>query len=406
MNFALGYSSHDYFIDLLALSVLFVPLFYLLPAAGRRVLLAFAGLYLLYFIAPRLALFYLLFWCGVFALQRLLAHFEPKGGLPGLLPLCIALTLAPMIAWKLQDNDFTFALNIFANHMLADMSRTLWEIDLARDIVAPIGLSFAAFRAVDLLIKTWMGKTKALSFDRALFFGFFPPVQVAGPIIEYEEIEAQGNAPVKADPQNIYEGLRRVALGLLKIFVLAAALQGTDRVLRDFGSLPFWQVWALLAGYTWYFYFNFSGYADIAIGSARLYGFTLKENFCFPYFRENIQSYWNNWHMSLSRFAQRNMFVPLGGYRKETQHRAIIGTMLLIALWHDLTIGLVLFGLYHSAALIYGRTRAQAARQEPSGPLRRIRNILLTYIYVLLGFPLLFLPLKDAGLFYLAMAGL
>ena len=85
-----------------------------------------------------------------------------------------------------------------------------------------------------------------------------------------------------------------------------------------------------------YFFFNFSGFSDVAIGSARLYGFRLKPNFDNPYMKTNPQAFWNSWHMSLTRFAQRNVFVPLGGMRPQHQYRAIFATIMVIALWHDL----------------------------------------------------------------------
>ena len=93
----------------------------------------------------------------------------------------------------------------------------------------------------------------------------------------------------------------------------------------------------------------------MAIGSARILGFRLAPNFNNPYLKTNPQDFWNSWHMSLTRFAQRNVFVPMGGMRAQTQYVAIVATMMVIALWHDLSIPLVIFGLYHSAGLIIHR---------------------------------------------------
>ena len=105
-----------------------------------------------------------------------------------------------------------------------------------------------------------------------------------------------------------------------------------------------WQYWLELALFAWYFYFNFSGFSDMAIGCARLLGFKLAPNFNNPYMKTNPQDFWNSWHMSLTRFAQRNVFVPMGGMRARTQYPAIVATMMVIALWHGLSIPLVSSG--------------------------------------------------------------
>lgn len=76
-------------------------------------------------------------------------------------------------------------------------------------------------------------------------------------------------------------------------------------------------LWLYLFAYTWYFYFNFSGFSDIAIGLSRIHGYKLKENFNNPFFARNVIEFWSGWHISLYRFARRNIFVPLGGYRRE-----------------------------------------------------------------------------------------
>ena len=106
----------------------------------------------------------------------------------------------------------------------------------------------------------------------------------------------------------------------------------------------------------------------MAIGSARLLGFRLAPNFNNPYLKTNPQDFWNSWHMSLTRFAQRNVFVPMGGMRARTQYVAIVATMMVIALWHDLSIPLVIFGLYHSAGLVSHRVWVVATPRAVAAP--------------------------------------
>jgi D-alanyl-lipoteichoic acid acyltransferase DltB (MBOAT superfamily) len=282
-------------------------------------------------------------------------------------------------------------------------SETLWKIDLARAMIIPLGLSFATFRGADLLIKSWLGKFKALPVNKIFFYGFFPPVQAVGPIIEYEEL--QKHETPKAD--DIYKGLMRVSFGLIKVLLLAAVLQKSAVIFQSYETASVAKIWTLLIVYTWFFYLNFSGFSDLAIGIARLYGYKLKENFCFPYLRRNIAEFWNNWHMSLSRFAQRSAFVPLGGYRKKTQYIATLGTIFVIALWHDLSWGMVLFALYHGIALIAHRYWSdKRGKVENNNIILNWVKIFVTYFYVLLSFPLLVMPLDKAGDFYLSLVGM
>ena len=399
------FNAATYFVDLLALSLLLIPAMALIThAPTRRTILTLAGAYLLYFIAPRLVLFYTIFWVLVYLFQRLVsATTDGKFGTP-IFWLSMLAMLTPMVVWKLYFDEFSTLFNLWSNQGLAYISQTIWTIDLARAIIIPIGLSFATFRGADLLVKSWAGKFSALPLSHILYYAFFPPVQIVGPIIEYEEIEKQ----TKPSSDDIYQGLMRVAFGLIKVLILAAALQKSALIFQHYDQAPTLKIWGFLFIYTWFFYLNFSGYSDLAIGAARAYGFKLKENFAFPYFRPNITEFWNNWHMSLSRFAQRNVYVPLGGYRKKTQYIAIFATILAIALWHDLSLGMILFACYHGAGLIIHRYYSDRTSKDKKADIVPILwgKILATYLFVVLSFPLLVMPLDKAGQFYLSLVGL
>ncbi|MEM9469517.1 MAG: MBOAT family O-acyltransferase [Pseudomonadota bacterium] len=397
-------NSASFFIDLLALSIVLVPLTYFIKSTlFRETTLTFAGAYLLYFIAPRLVLFYLAFWLVVFVLQQIVARTSEHKHNKPIFWTCLITLLAPMVCWKLAYDDFSTLFNLVTNDGIKALSDIVWKIDLTRAIIIPIGLSFATFRGADLLIKSWLGKFEALSINKIYFYGFFPSVQAVGPIIEYEEIQKHN----KPAAQDFYDGAIRIAFGFIKVMLIAAVLQKSASIFQSYETAPFYKVWIMLIIYTWFFYLNFSGFSDLAIGTARLYGYKLKENFCFPYFRRNIAEFWNNWHMSLSRFAQRNAYIPLGGYRKKTQHIAILGTIFVIALWHDISWGMVLFALYHGGGLIVHRYFSdRAEKKESSNLFVNWAKIGSTYLFVLLSFPLLVMPLEKAGGFYLSLVGL
>lgn len=403
------FSSTDYFFNFLALTILVLPVYAFTSAPLlRRLLLIASGIYLLYFIAPRLVLFFGLYWSLIFLLQRLVYYTSERPyALYGLWSaLCLA--LLPMLVWKFVGNDFDVAFNVWGNAGIQLLHQGLWEIDLARQIIIPIGLSFATFRGVDLLVKTYLGRFGPLSFDRVLFFGFFPSIQVVGPIIEYEEIQSQSDNKYRLQAQDIFHGLISIALGLLKVIVIAGLLKESANTFTTYTSGNLWAAWFGLFVYMWYFYLNFSGYSDLAIGGAKLFGFNLKANFKFPYFSTNISDFWNRWHISLTKFCQRNVFIPLGGYRQETQYIATFATMMTIALWHELTFGMVVFGLYHGIGVIGHRIfqqRFSATRLFPAGVTGNMIKLSLTYLYVAISFPLLVMPLEKAASFYLFLIG-
>lgn len=407
-----NFDGATYYFDFIALSFVLLPALVVIRAPlYRRILFIFAGLYLLYMVAPRLMLFYMIYWIVVALFQHAIAAKYSHRVKTVFFWVMLLVTLSPMLIWKVWSDEVNIAFNILSNDFLSLVSQSVWEIDLARNIILPIGLSFATFRAVDLLVKTYVGRFKSISIDRILFYGFFPSVQVVGPIIEYEEIQKQCNSYVLPNADDVFQGLLRIAIGLLKVFVIASILQSSSGVFHAFGLMNLVSIWLSLIAFTWFFYLNFSGYSDLAIGLSRLYGFKLKENFNHPYFRTNIAEFWNNWHMSLSRFAQRNAFVPLGGYRGESQYLAVFATIMVIALWHDITWSMLVFGAYHGIGLIVhrfiaNRSKVNIKRKEELNIIVVGLKVLSTYLFVVISFPLLVLNINNATLFYLSLFGL
>jgi len=405
----LNFNTFDYFAWLLAACVVVAPLYYVIPwGAGRRALLTATGMYLLFLVAPRLAIFYLVFWTLVAVLQRVLAAVGEQRFAGAALGASILGLLSPLITWKVLPDDFVVWFNVTFNDLSWGISSYVGAVDAVRDVILPIGLSFAVFRAIDLLVQTNLGVIGPLSPARVFFYGFFPPVQIIGPVIEYSELDSPGRTAPPRWPlaDDLGSAFSLIVVGLVKVFVLAYPLEQTADVFVFYESNSAAVLWLELFLFSWYFYLNFAGYSDLSIGVARVFGFKLKPNFNNPYFRTNTQDYWNNWHMSLTRFAQRNVFTPLGGMRPNRQYIAVTATIMVIALWHSVSWPLVVFGLYHASALV-GARRLHAVRppaHEPSLALVVGKNIAM-FVFVMLGLPLLVLELGDLTAFYGSLVG-
>jgi alginate O-acetyltransferase complex protein AlgI len=404
------FNTIGYFLDLFALLPIALLLYYAMPRAwAQKLLLILLGVGLLAALAPRLALFYLGFWTVVALLQGGLSALRTGGPRRIGLAMAIVLLLAPLELWKLFPDEFLAYYNVYLNAFISALYAPLGLIDLVKAVVIPIGISFSTFRAIDLLVQTHLGVVARQRWLDIFAYGFFPPIQVVGPVAEYREVSLGFDEPKRASLENLREGTKRILIGLFKLYALSYPLSGSADLLAGLETTSAVMLWCRLGLFTWYFYLNFAGFSDIAIGSARLLGFTLAENFDRPFFQQGPQQYWNHWHMSLTRFAQRNVFVPAGGYRARTQYRAIFATMLVIALWHDLSIGMVIFGLYHAMGIALQRawesSRPRRSRDTPEAFVAPFLRGFGTYVFVGLSFPLLVVPSTELASFYLALVG-
>lgn len=403
----LDFDTFGFFANLFVLLAFVVPLYRVIKnVLARRLLLGLTGLYLLFLIAPRLALFYIVFWLLVGLLQRLIAATAERRPGTIIFAVSIIVVLAPMVVWKIWTDSFVINFNLFGDSSVQALSSRLGAIDLARDIILPLGLSFSTFRGLDLLIKTYLGTLDAIRPDEVFFYGFFPPVQMIGPVIQYTEIRDDIQPGRSVLREDLREGLLLIASGLFKVFVLSYPLQSSNQTFNALDQNSVARLWLGLLMFALYFFFNFAGYSDLAIGASRLLGFNINRNFNWPYAKTNPQSFWNAWHMSLTGFFQRNVFVPFGGMRKQTQYRAMFLTIMAIALWHDISIPLVIFGLYHAAGLI-GHRFVSARRPANASEtfVRRLPKMAALLAFVSLSLPLMAIKANQIVPVYSALLG-
>jgi alginate O-acetyltransferase complex protein AlgI len=387
----LNFDSFEFFANLFITLAVLLPVYHLVKnVLARRLLLGLVGVYLLWLIAPRLALFYLIFWLLVGLLQWAVTRTAEKRFGTLVFAASIVIVLAPMLTWKIWTDTFVIDFNLWADSASRALLGQWGEIDLTRDIILPLGLSFSTFRGLDLLIKMYLGAMQPLRADEVFFYGFFPPVQLIGPVIQYSEIR-DGVQPGRTKLTNdLREGLLLIVSGLFKIFVVSYPLQASSDVFGALNQNSVPVLWLELLLFTLYFFFNFAGYSDLAVGASRLLGYDIGRNFDWPYAKTNPQSFWNSWHISLTGFFRRNVFVPFGGMRERTQYRAIFLTIMAIALWHDISIPLLVFGVYHAAGLMGHRFLLTKRQPRPGEPfLRRLPKMAAMVGFFGLSLPLM-----------------
>jgi D-alanyl-lipoteichoic acid acyltransferase DltB (MBOAT superfamily) len=272
----------------------------------------------------------------------------------------------------------------------------------ALDVLLPVGISFYTFESLSYTVNVYRGERACRSFlDFALFLSFFPHL-VAGPIVRPQQFLPQlATAPVVAGPQ-IERALARIAQGLLKK-VLLADLLGVyvDQVWSNLDLYPAGNVALAFYAYAFQIYFDFSGYTDIAIGVAQLFGLWLPENFARPYLARNPREFWQRWHISLSTWLRDYLYVSLGGNRG-TRLRTYVNlflTMLLGGLWHGAAWTFVVWGGYHGALLIGHRLLSEGRSVEARGAASTALRRLATFHLVVFGWIVFRAPsMADVGL--------
>ncbi|MEA2110936.1 MAG: MBOAT family protein [Campylobacterota bacterium] len=227
-------------------------------------------------------------------------------------------------------------------------------------LALPLAISFFTFQQIAYLVDSYRGETREYDFlNYALFVTFFPQL-IAGPIVHHKEMMPQfaSRWNLAKNYKNIALGLFIFSMGLFKKVVIADkfaiwATNGFD-VAQNLNILA---AWATSLSYTFQLYFDFSGYTDMAIGTALLFNIRLPFNFNSPYKALNIQDFWRRWHITLSRFLRDYIYIPLGGNRKGSfrTYNNLMATFILGGIWHGAGWTFVFWGFLHGAALVIHR---------------------------------------------------
>ena len=235
--------------------------------------------------------------------------------------------------------------------------------------VLPIGISFFTFQSMAYVIDVYRREIPAEpNLLRFWQFATFFPQLVAGPISRAHILLPQLHRQPSLTSDDVGDAVLRIGMGLFKKVVIAdwLALNLVDRVFSKPGIYSGAEIMVGLYAYTLQIYCDFSGYTDVAIGSARLLGVHLPENFARPYAARTVAEFWRRWHMTLSTWLRHYVFFPLGGSKGPVwrAHRNTLITLTLIGLWHGANWTFVLYGLLHGVAIAFNRT---AHRKMPKG---------------------------------------
>ncbi|NOR80413.1 MAG: MBOAT family protein, partial [Methyloprofundus sp.] len=248
----------------------------------------------------------------------------------------------------------------YVNFMI-ETTNILFSLDIQLDqIILPLAISFFTFQQLAYLIDAYKGITEEFKFSHYVLFVTFFPQLIAGPIVHHKEMLPQFMQLDSMKPrlENIIIGLNIFTLGVFKKVVLADGIaQYSSPVFTAAAAgepMSFFVAWGGALAYTFQLYFDFSGYSDMAIGIARMFGIQLPLNFSSPYKSLNIIEFWRRWHITLSRFLRDYVYFPLGGNRKGNARRYInlFSTMLLGGLWHGAGWTFIFWGGLHGFYLV------------------------------------------------------
>ena len=345
-------------------------------------------------------------------------------GILSLVALLLGWLVKPFTRW--QTAGILILLLLFI--LLKQPDLTLWLSSLVRNWVGQstanastldirwLGFSYVAFRLIHTLRDRQAGRLRDISLIDYLNYVIFFPAITAGPIDKVQRFSKDLQQPINRDLSNVGDALYRIIVGLFKKYAIAdtlalIALNSQNAAQIQSGG---W-AWILVYAYAFQLYFDFAGYTDIAIGLGKLLGIQLPENFNRPYLKPNLAQFWNNWHMTLTQWFRAYFFNPFTRSLR-TRYRDLspawvilitqISTMLLIGLWHGITINFVIWGVWHGLGLFVQNRYSEWVKPRLSGLENRPRlqsglnvlNVLVTFHFVALGWIWFALPQVSLSL--------
>ncbi len=321
---------------------------------------------------------------GIYIDRRGVSQHRRKAALAA----TVAVNIATLIAFKYYN---FFAEGFIRLLHVAGMTADAPTLDL----ILPVGISFYTFQAMSYVIDVYRRRLPA-THDAPAFFVFisFFPQLVAGPIERATNLLPQFLRPRRRFCyRRGVEGMQLILWGLFKKMVVADnCATGVNAIFADYQTAGTVNLWLGALLFTFQIYCDFSGYSDIAIGTAKLFGIDLMKNFNLPYFSSSIADFWKRWHISLTSWFRDYLYIPMGGNRrgaaKTVRNTAVV--FLVSGLWHGANLTYVVWGAYH--ALLYiphivmrRRGQPRSAQSRLPGYFRLSLMMGCTFLLVMVG---------------------
>jgi alginate O-acetyltransferase complex protein AlgI len=385
----MGFNSLDYFIFLF---IVFIIFWQFHRQKNIRIVFLLISSYFFYFAWNGIYVFLLILSTVIdFSAGYYIGKFNKNRKLKKLL-LVISIFSNFFILFLFKYSNF-FIENI---NILSELFGENLEIN-KMSLILPVGISFYTFQSLSYTLDIYFGKINPKnSFkDFFLFVSFFPQL-IAGPIVRASEFLPQLKSKPILTNKNLGEGIFTILKGLIKKVIIAdfLAYSIVDPTFNSYEVFSSMEVFISLVAFHFQVYCDFSGYTDIALGSAKLFGFTLPENFKTPYIAHSPANFWKRWHMTLSRYIFDYLYKNLGP-RNISSLRKYINILIvftIIGFWHGANWNYVLFGVYHAIGVILSHmlkdVNFKTKIKIKNIDLFRIFQILLTNIFIIFSLPL------------------
>ncbi len=318
--------------------------YYILPKKARNIWLLVASLGFYACSGPKHLIYLMASILFNYFAGMIIAKLEGSRTQKGVLAAAIIVNIGSLLYFKYTGMLIETYNGIFSK-----------SVDVP-EIILPIGISFYTFQCMSYIIDVY--RTKDFTNDPvkfALYISMFPQL-LQGPIIRYSEVKDAISSPV-ITTDAFAGGLERFIIGLAKKAIIANTIgEVADNIFAiDTANLAPSVAWLGAVLYTLQIYFDFAGYTDMAIGLGKLFGFTFRENFNYPYISRSVTEFWRRWHISLSNWFRDYLYIPLGGNRRGNVYVNLLIVFLATGIWHGAAWGFVVWGLWHGLFMLIER---------------------------------------------------
>ena len=314
---------------------------------------------------------------GSTAINYVAAMLIGRASSPGLRKTALVVGAAASLAVLFYFKYAAFLVNSVTSLFGVSFSIPVLEL--------PIGISFYTFQVLTYTVDVYRGKSPVQRdpFKLMLYVSCFPQL-IAGPIVQYSDVAVMLDER-ESTLEGFTEGMKRFAVGLSKKVLLANVCGLIIEELPSAAGASGMSVlgaWYISVLYSLQLYFDFSGYSDMAIGMGRIFGFTYKENFNYPYISKSASEFWHRWHISLGSFFRDYVYIPLGGNRRGRARTALNLAIVwaLTGLWHGASWNFVIWGLYYGVLIILEKLVLADFREKLPGAAQHIAALLLIVI--------------------------